>query len=362
MRIHFLGPGRFFEVGLEPESMAGFESLIKSLSSIVEEIESDPNSPIFHHQVPFIYEQPVASNQFLMFLKPESICKAFIDGPERVLEFVFNTLDDYRMRIRGVFVLSAPYLKKFDVIAQHYGVINRLSRSAREHLSVPARSVFLERFGESVEDCVVLGGHEFSEKYSVDAKCLDLLWANLERERLASGTYCAKVKTPEGEVYLVNGFHPWQLRHYTEPGRCIISLVLDGELHWKTARRDLIGTTNPQKAKPKSIRGQLLARQKELGLATVDQSLNGVHLSAGPLEALIELRRFSHHLEKGPPPIESFEFGKRLLARFGPRVTNVLLTNPLVPTPQGELSLFDLSEEMDAECAVEAIAQFQDRF
>lgn len=340
--------------------MQDIGALSREISKLIRQIESDPDSPIFEVlNLPTGVDR-VTHNQFLMFLKPESICRPFNVKPEKMLKFVLETVREYDMRIGSVSVISAAYLEKYDVMARHYGVINRLSRSAREHLSDSARSVFLDLFGKPTRDVDLLGGHEFAKRFGMDAKCLDLLWENLSRERLASGTYCAKVKTPEGEVYLVNGFHPWQLRHYTEPGRCIVCFVLDAELDWKIARSDMIGKTNPQEAKPESIRGQLWARKEEFGLRTVSLGLNGVHLSAGPLEALIELRRFCDHTKQGIPSLESFEFGRRLVARFGPKLTDYILTNPLVQIQDGKITLADLTEEMNSDCAIEALAGFQD--
>ena len=54
----------------------------------------------------------------------------------------------------------------------------------------------------------------------------------------------------------------------------------------------MIGTTDPSKAAADSIRGTLFADPAAFGLATVSSNFNGVHMSAGPLEGLVELVRF----------------------------------------------------------------------
>ena len=57
------------------------------------------------------------------------------------------------------------------------------------------------------------------------------------------------------------------------------------ELSWEDFRGKLLGPTNPADAPKESLRGQILANWKELGLpAQPDTGDNGVHASASPFE------------------------------------------------------------------------------
>ena len=97
----------------------------------------------------------------------------------------------------------------------------------------------------------------------------------------------------EGENFiLVNGFHPAQLAHFTEPSHRIALMLLHADTPWATLRDEMIGDTFPERAVAGSIRGQLHARPQNYGFDEVTIANNGVHLSAGPFEAMFEIANF----------------------------------------------------------------------
>src|SRR5882724_1495602 len=82
----------------------------------------------------------------------------------------------------------------------------------------------------------------------------------------------------------------------------------------KVLRSELTGSTNPATAPPESIRGALFARKQELGLDEVSAGANGVHVSAGPVEGMVEVLRFMSNLDTDHRITpEETTFGKLLL-------------------------------------------------
>ena len=73
-------------------------------------------------------------------------------------------------------------------------------------------------------------------------------------------------------------------------------------------------------------------------------NLNGVHLSAGPLEGVVEIMRFS----AGKTELKDLVFGKMLKENFGEPEITQMLSNSSVSVKEGETTFFDLTEELDS--------------
>lgn len=321
--------------------MENRESLVEKIISSVEDNYSVDNSK----NILYSSDLKVEGNEFLMFLKPEALLSDI--KIKKVLDVVLDKVEQFGLSISNVSVLSASYLKKHNIIAQHYGVINAIAKNAKENMSEEANDNFKKIFKKDVSSCNVLGGIEFLEKYSdFNALTFDYLWQNRQNEKLAGGTYCIDVNLDGEEVYIVNGFHPRQLLHFTEMGRSIVTISLCGDIDWATARQDLIGSTRPHEAKEGSLRNVFLKESKSFGFLEVSQGLNIVHLSAGPVEGLIELIRYNTDYESASEmPIDSYNFGKSLIDSFPQNKIDFILNNSDVNVDGKTISVFDLTEE-----------------
>lgn len=294
-------------------------------------------------------------NEFLFFIKPEITLPNSSVNLEDILSMILEKLDNFELGISNISVLSASYLEKYNIIAQHYGVINSIATDARANLSEAAFEKFQDIYGKKAEDCNLMGGVEFLEKYSIfNALSLDFLWQNKENKKLAGGTYCEDIKMDGEVIHLVNGFHPRQLVHFTETGRSIVIFTLVSDLSWTDARNKLIGSTNPSKAESSSIRRNLLDNCESYGLAEVSQGVNGVHLSAGPVEGLVELVRYNSNFSdtSAIKTIGDFAFGKLLLKHFTEKQIEAIVSNTNVNYEGKTISVFDLTEEKDSDEAI----------
>lgn len=311
-----------------------------------------------------VYEDddlPYGINNFLLFIKPEITLQSETKKTDSILDLIFKQISDFGLGIHDIRILSAEYLEKYRIIEEHYGVIASVSNNAKETLSESAKEKFREIYGISASEALVLGGDEFLEHYPFfNFHSLDCLWQNNENLKLASGTYCEKIRIDLDTVYLFNGFNPRQLKHFTEKGRCIVAFNLSGNISWSEARTNFIGATNPKKAASGSLRRKLLDNKNEFGLSEVSQSYNGVHLSAGPVEALIELHRFDSDFSvpNGEHKYLEFPFGKKLADAFGGKIPQEIIINANLSVEGKIISVFDLTEEKDSDEAINLLYKY----
>lgn len=294
-------------------------------------------------------------NQFLFFLKPELTEASKTVRLDLILDFVFDQIDQFKLSIKDISVIGASYLDRYNIIAQHYGVINQLAKDASHCLSEAAKSKFKEVYNKDVTNVAMLGGIEFLDKYDAFTPLtLDIMWQQLENVKLSGGTYCEKLKLDGSEVFLVNGFHPRQLAHFTDKGKSIVTMTLVGDLAWSTARNDFIGATRPQNANVGSLRKTFLDKQVEFGLSEVSQGVNGVHLSAGPIESLVEMIRYTSDFSDNSKikTYNDFSFGQKLAKFFSESQIADILSNKKVLLDEKYLPAFDLTEEKDSDDAI----------
>ena len=286
-------------------------------------------------------------NEFLLILKPELLTELARPNLEAIIDYILGKLNNYDLQVSNARIINASYLKSYDVMAKHYGVINAAARNFKTMISPEVASNFRLIYGLDIEEAPVAGALELLNQNTMDASTLNALWKDCEIKRLAGGIYSGKVNFKGNYLYIVNGFHPPQLDHFIAENRMIVTMNIAGNTAWEVARNELIGNTYPEKASPESIRGALFQKYGKFGFDHVSYVLNSVHLSAGPLEGLIELQRFNSTYEK-EAKIDDFLFGKMLKEVFSDKQIEWLLSNPTVNYKTQAISLFDLTELKDS--------------
>ncbi len=301
------------------------------------------------------------SNELLFFIKPE-ITQCTKQTINNVLKMIFYTFDKYNICVSGLVILGAEGLRKYDLISKHYGVINTISKYGLKELSEKAKVNFNSIFNNGIDNVKVLGALEFMERFDYfNELSLNVLWENQKSYKLSSGTYCEKIKLFEEEIFLLNGFHPYQIFQYTRKGSSLIAFILQTNTNWKILRTEMIGDTDTSKADKNSIRRVLLDNKDELGILQIGQGYNGVHLSAGPIEALTEIIRFmSNYTENKKLMIYDTAIGNYMLNK-GLNETNILhfMQNPILNVNGQKISVFDLTEEKDVNECVDILIKFK---
>lgn len=299
-------------------------------------------------------------NEFIFFIKPEITIKQDSIKIDAIIDVILEKINAFGLHIASARILSADYLSKYNIIAQHYGVINSISNDARKNLSQGAKEKFNEIYKKNFNQCEVFGSLEFIKEFNeFTPLTLDYLWQNKKFEKLAGGTYCFDLNFNGREIYLINGFHPRQLDHFTRTGRSIVCFTLTGELDWNIARNDFIGATNPASANKGSLRNIFLNNMKEYGLPSISSSWNGVHLSAGPIEGLVELIRYnSDYSTKNIKNYADYNTGKELSKLFPEKTITDILSNINVNAEAKQISVFDLTEEKNSDVALDLLKKY----
>jgi hypothetical protein len=322
----------------------------KIIPELIHHINLAQEGSISYEQV---YKNPQHNqvlHEYLFFIKPEITLNADSINIQAILNMMFDKFKEFKLTIQDIRLLGSAYLEKYDIIAQHYGVINALSRRPHDFLSPEAVDKFKAVYGIMPESVNMLGSLEFLQHFpDYNPFSLDELWQRSKSEKLAGGTYCSMVSVSGKEVFLINGFHPRQLIHFTEQGRSIVTFVLTGNLDWSVARNNFIGKTNPADALPGSLRNELLIQQQRFGLQAVSASQNGFHLSAGPVEGLVELIRYcSDYSTKVINTADDFVFGRQLKSVFSASDIRLICENHLVTYKGKKIRTFDLTEEKNS--------------
>ncbi len=308
------------------------------------------------------YEPPAESDlhQFVLFLKPEiSTATPGIDHAG-VLQVVFDALAEWSVDIGAVRLLNGPYLRDHRIMDRHYGVLNQISKEGRAAISPAAEENLNGSFGDALANgAEVYGAHQFLDAYpAFSAMALSVLSDNVGSTKLAGGTYALPLNILGKDVIVLNAFHPYQLQPFYADDNVLVVLECRSAKGWGDLRRKLAGATNPQKAEEGSIRNRFLKHQEALRLPDVSPGANGIHLSAGPLEGLVELQRFLDDPDNGASlDVDDFAFGALMLDRgISKERLRELAENPVL-TAGGETDpAFDLTEEVDAGPAADLLA------
>ena len=323
-------------------------------TSIIEGIcrPSNDDHVILHRQPP----SKTVENQFLFFAKPELLSADSEDYLEKRFSFILNKMSMYDFVVESVLLLSGNFLRQYNIIAEHYGVIDRIARNPLESLAQSGRSRFNEIFGRNLESVSAVGALEYVRNRSdITTAELSDQWLERGYEKLAGGSYCQYLENED--LYLFNGFYPYLHEHFTNDGARIAVFVVSGNTAWSIARNDFIGVTDPSKAERESIRNDLYRNKTEYGLEVVSPNLNGVHLSAGPVEGLVELLRFTDDRKGSKKNVGDFPFGSLLRSTFIESEIERILANVDVEVASERVSIFDLTEELDSSVALKKLVQ-----
>lgn len=293
-----------------------------------------------------------AGNEFVIFSKPELGRLAGADLA-KVWDLLSSSLAAYGVTVHRTLILTGPELESSGAMAAHYGVINKISRLGRSALTDATEQALSEQYADELAaGALVLGGHQFLDTYpEFSPYALGVLFANQSVGRLGPGSYAASATVDGQPVIILNGFHPRQLSFFTADDTVCAFLQCSSATAWQSLRGELIGATDPSKADPASIRGTLFADPSGFGLASVSYNFNGVHMSAGPLEGLVELARFFGG------SLADYTFAA-VLAGTGVDADGVtaLADNPTLEANGERGSAFDLTEGVDAAPAAALLA------
>ncbi len=320
--------------------------------ALLDSLQSDEDIAVI--QSPAIGETE-RQNELLMFIKPELLAIEDRACLGNAIELIWAKLSEFDASVAGTVLVGGPALERKESMDRHYGAINVLSKTASDGLDASDQRSVYDALSVSSAHYPLFGGHEFLNAHpSFTPASLDSLWFTKKAHKIRSGFYVQAYEEAGEKFILVNGFHPAQLAHFTEPSHRIALMLLHSDTGWAELRDQMIGYTFPERAVSGSIRGELHARPAHYGFDEVTIANNGVHLSAGPFEAMFEVGNFFGSLVGSD------------ISSTRPRIVKTMqnagistgdayraMENPDINGGDGAITdLFDATEHMDTEAAV----------
>lgn len=297
-------------------------------------------------------------NVALVFIKPHA-------NTPKVLEFVPSFLEEHSIKVLRRGSVSSEDIEAKGIIDAHYASIAKIgmARDTEAFGLGEAEALKFEKgYGRTLDDVIrenrLCSAVTAMEILGVDPSELLRQCLAAGYEKLRSGLYCARLTDSSGhEIYVLNGFYARMREKFTAPGITVNWFVVsfkESQLPWSDFRSKIIGATNP----PDAIAGSLRARIRDdwnlLGLKEeTNYQDNGVHASAGPLEALRERMVWI-----GENP-EDDVFGSMISSASSIDLRK-LVDNPIVVLADGKKgSAFDLLEDKGVQATLEALSKAQ---
>jgi nucleoside diphosphate kinase len=300
----------------------------------------------------YLSQPSKAKNMAFVFVKPHAVTPA-------CNKTVKDGLVAKGIKITGEGEITADVIDKKKLIDQHYyAIASKATILKPDQLNVPADK-FKGKFGLEWKDALASGkvfnAMDGCAKLGIDADALDKKWGEAKKAdklvKFGGGFYCGLID----DIYIFNGFFMSMRSKFTQPGTEIhyYSVEWDASaLSWADFRGKLLGPTDPAEAPKDSLRGQVLAKWKDLGLKSEPNvGDNGVHASASPFEAFAERNNWMGI------PVFKDRFGRLMLDEDVPMDTiKAWSVDPQVNLGDKKGSIFDSLEDMDADACLAKIA------
>jgi len=301
-------------------------------------------------------------NEALFFLKPEFFQIENFNSISLMLFFILNEISDFNIDISGIVVLSGNFLNQSRIIERHYGFINKFSVSGSELVNEGQKEKIKEVL--SIKDLYnhkILGGHEVINRYkNVDDKMLTEMWYSKKSIRIGEGFYIQPHYINDENVILINGFHPNQIQHYTNPASRIVLFLLQTDTDWIKLRNNFVGDTFPENAMEGSIRATLLKNASSYGIENINVANNFVHASSGPFDALFEICNFVGSIKEIDYCSKNTNIYNLMKNKYGLSDTDFqrILDNPCLLLEGKETDLFSYTKNKNTFGAISDYIQY----
>jgi nucleoside diphosphate kinase len=295
-------------------------------------------------------------NSAFVFIKPHAVTEA-------TKALVKEGLEAKGLTITKSGSITSEEIDQKKLIDQHYyAIASKATILKPNELNVPADK-FKDKFGIEWADALasgkVMNALDGCAALGLTADEMDAIWGKTKDAgnmiKFGGGFYCGHIEV-EGKdpLYIFNGFFMSMRSKFTAPGLSIYYYLVEWDpatLSWADFRGKVLGPTDPAEAPADSLRGQIMAKYKDLGLsAEPNVGDNGVHASASPFEALAERTNWV-----GANVAED-SFGAAMIAAgISEETIKAWSVDPQVMVKGNKGSLFDSVEDTDSKACLESL-------
>jgi len=296
-----------------------------------------------------------SKNSAIVFIKPHAVTP-------KVEKLVRDQLAKHGVTIVNDGKITAEKIDEDKLIDKHYGAIaSRAVEQKPNELSPQdsAKTLFNDTFGQTWDQALnagkIFNSADAAKHLGIKLTDIGPKWEKLKKDKdmikLGGGFYAGKID----DIFVINGFYVPMRAKFTTPGKCIQYFAVEWDpsvLPWQNFRADVIGATDPTKAKEGSIRNLILQGWEQMELTSAPNTGdNGVHASASPFEGLAEKVNWLG------VKVENDPFGQALISRGVSKETiTSWFGDPAVEIDGNKQSIFDTLEDLNVgECFEKAI-------
>jgi hypothetical protein len=231
---------------------------------------------------------PETGSHFAVLVKPEVMTPDLTD--EALATAVEVLTADGVLVLRAAVLPAADFVRRGHLLL-HYPRLHRVAADGTAALTTAARRALLTLL-PGADDGAAFGAYEaMTRDAGLTPETLEERCRSAGIHKLGSGSYASLVELGGRLVAVLNGFLPALTESYRVPGAQVGLLECHSSREIADLRGGLLGALHPGAADPASLRGSLgaLARRHDVALS---EGRNAVHLSAGHLEAMLQVWRY----------------------------------------------------------------------
>lgn len=274
---------------------------------------------------------PDAHTHFVTMVKPEVLTTA---GAGEAMAEVARVLVAGDVTPLRCVLVPAELFRRHGYLLLHYPRLHRVAADGAVPLSSDARRELGSLLDSAGADDVVGAYEALTRESALSPAELESRCRQSGIHRLGSGSYASVTEVNRRLTIVLNGFLPALAAGYTDATAMVGLFECHSPREIGDLRAGLLGTLDPATAEPTSLRGALGALVHRRQGVTLSEGRNGVHLSAGHLEGMVQAWRYFATADgRG---IESTVLG-RSLAGLGAPMTAVaaLAADHNVPEESG---------------------------
>lgn len=300
-------------------------------------------------------------NQFLLLLKPEAINISSNSDVLGILDLIFSTMGKFHVYTNRIRILKGDFILKNDLLKIQYNTLNLLSHLGYSISSDSIRCKINNYISKLPHIPSILGGHEFLKAYNdFSPFSLSVLSDNLGTVKLGAGIYITNVEVTGKSIIILNPFHPFQAKWFTQDSSMVIAIECFSYKSWPFLRKHFAGFIEPSKALKHSLRKKLFEKRKELRISSISKCFNFIHISPGPIEAALQIERYFLDASTDRNNFHQTILEKILLKQgFERDFLEKLWKNPEVLYNSSTKHLFEHTEDMDISTAINLITKIK---
>ncbi|WP_207696123.1 hypothetical protein DOK67_0000676 [Enterococcus sp. DIV0212c] len=286
-------------------------------------------------------------NQFIVVLKPEITAINKDSEVQEILDDISSVFDTYSVKIGGIKILSAEYLKKNKVLEKMYVSLYSISLTGFDACSLEVKKKLRCIVdSENIPLKNILGSYQFLDKFTqFTPLSLETMSRNVMTEKLGNGCYYINISVNGENFIVMNPFHPHQREWFHSVKSSIVIFECTSNTDFRKIREGCIGSLDPSNSKEGSLKKIL--NDKNYGVGNINVAYNGYHVSPGPIEALRNILYF--FLDNDFTKLNQTSLGKTLL-NLGVKteqIVNIINNSKKIGNKQLNQSIFDSTEFMN---------------